>query len=86
MAMATWLFSPSQQQIEKKRAQERLKCIQDKQNTLASLKHERELVSKKVEKEHKYPNYFSEAQTRLMMIDRQIDRINESLKELQSVN
>jgi hypothetical protein len=82
LTVTTWLFSSSQQRLEKRQAEERLQQYQAKQKELERLEKERDVVAQRVEKEHKYENYYSQDQTRLMMLNRQIDRIHIQLQNL----
>ncbi|KAA8902497.1 hypothetical protein TRICI_005858 [Trichomonascus ciferrii] len=82
LTVTTWLFSSSQQRLEKRQAEERLQQYQAKQKELERLKKERDVVAQRVEKEHKYENYYSQDQTRLMMLNRQIERIHTQLQNL----
>lgn len=82
LTVTTWLFSSSQQRLEKRQAEERLQRYQAKRKELERLEKERDVVAQRVEKEHKYENYYSQDQTRLMMLNRQIDRIHAQLQDL----
>uniref|UniRef100_A0A060TAJ0 ARAD1B00726p n=1 Tax=Blastobotrys adeninivorans TaxID=409370 RepID=A0A060TAJ0_BLAAD len=83
-SLTTWLFNPkpSAEQSARQRAEEKALARRTKSDQLAKLRKERAVVKSKVDKEHKYANYYSENQTRLMMIDRQIQRLEQAIQEL----
>lgn len=83
-SLTTWLFNPkpSAEQTARQRAEEKALARRTKSDQLAKLRKERAVVKSKVDKEHKYANYYSENQTRLMMIDRQIQRLEQAIQDL----